>query len=162
MTQQLTSEQVWQTIEDEMFAAIGMVTAKQESRTAGVVYIVRDRKLYFGTGANTWKAQHISGNSHVSVTIPMAKRMPIMPWIKIPAATITFSGSARMLPAQEAPPETLQALFRDLAENEQYLADSCLIEVTPTKDFITYGVGVSLQQMRDPAQARGRAPVNGD
>ena len=35
-----------------------------------------------------------------------------------------------------------------------------LIEVTPQNEFITYGVGVPLMQMRNPEQARGRAPVN--
>jgi hypothetical protein len=34
-----------------------------------------------------------------------------------------------------------------------------LIEVTPVNDFLTYGIGVSLLQMRDHEQARGRAPV---
>ena len=50
----------------------------------------------------------------------------------------------------------------DAAEETRYselMADSCLIEVTPQKEFITYGIGVSLLEMRDPAQARGRAPV---
>jgi len=39
------------------------------------------------------------------------------------------------------------------------VADSCLIEVTPQGEFVTYGVGVSLMEMRDPAKARGRAAV---
>lgn len=39
------------------------------------------------------------------------------------------------------------------------MAESCLIEVTPRGEFVTYGVGVSLMQMRDPEQARGCAPV---
>ena len=159
MTQQLTHDQVWQVIEDEMFAVVGMVTAKEEARTVGVVYVVQDRKLYVGTGKQAWKARHIDNNPHVSVTIPIAKRLPLMPWIKIPAATITFAGTARVLAAQETSPELLQAVFRDVAANAEAMANSCLIEVTPVKEFITYGVGVSLTQMRDPEQARGRAPV---
>ena len=43
-----------------------------------------------------WKVRHITQNPHVSLTIPMHKRISFMPWIKIPAATITFSGSARI------------------------------------------------------------------
>ena len=159
MTEQLTTEQVWRTIEKELFAVLGMVTAKREARTVGVVYVVRDRRLYIGTGRDTWKARHVTANRHVSITIPIAKRIPLIPWIKVPAATITFSGTARVLEAGETPPELLQAVFRGLAENEQLVADSCLIEVTPVKDFITYGVGVSLMQMRDTKKARGRAPV---
>jgi nitroimidazol reductase NimA-like FMN-containing flavoprotein (pyridoxamine 5'-phosphate oxidase superfamily) len=159
MTIQLTPEQVWQAIEKELFAVIGMVTARCEARTVGVVYVVRDRKLYIGTGRDSWKTRHIAGNPHVSLTIPMTKRIPFLPWIKIPAATITFSGTASILPAHETPREILQAVFRGLAEDEEMMATSALIEVTPTKEFITYGVGVSLMTMRHPTNARGRAPV---
>ena len=34
--------------------------------------------------------------------------------------------------------------------------------MTPQKDFITYGVGVSLLTMRSPAKSRSRAPVRLD
>lgn len=161
MTTQLSSERVWQAVDKELFAVVGMVTANQEARTVGVVYVVRDHKLYVATDKDAWKARHITANPHVSVTIPIAKRIPIMPWIKIPAATITFSGTARILAANEAPPELLGAIFRGMAENEKKIAGSCLVEITPIKEFVTYGVGVSLMQMRDTELARGRAPVNG-
>lgn len=159
MPMQLSSEQVWQAIEKELFAVVGMVTSRHEARTAGVVYVVRDRKLYVATGADTWKARHIAANPSVSVTIPIAKRIPIMPWMKIPAATITFAGTARILAAKDAPRELLAAIFRGMADDAKMIAESCLIEITPIKDFVTYGVGVSLMQMRDPEQARGRAPT---
>lgn len=159
MTVQLTSEQIWQLVEKELFAVIGMVTASNEARTVGVVYIVRDHKLYIGTGKDTWKARHIAKNPHISLTIPIAKHIPLLPWIKIPAATITFSGTARVMRSDEAPPGILEALFRGLANNEQWIADSCVIEVTPEKEFVTYGVGVPLLQMREPEKARGRAPA---
>lgn len=161
MPLQLSSEQVWQAIEKELFAVLGMVTANNEARTVGVVYVVRDRRLYIVTGQDTWKARHIAANPSVSVTIPIAKRIPIMPWIKIPAATITFSGLARVFPAAAAPPELLRAAFRQMADDAAAVARSCLIEVTPVKEFVTYGVGVPLMRMRNPEQARGRAPVAG-
>lgn len=159
MTLQLTTDQVWQAIDKELFAVLGMVTAKGEARTVGIVYVVRDRKLYIGTDQDAWKTRHVSANPHVSMTIPIAKRIPFLPWIKIPAATITFCGEARVLPAGETPPQILQAVFRGMAEDDERVASSCLIEVTPIKEFITYGVGVSLMQMRDPKIARGRVPV---
>lgn len=161
MTQQLATVQVWQSIEKELFAVIGMVTASNESRTAGVVYAVHDHKLFFLSGKETWKVRHIAANPHVSLTIPIAKRIPVMPWVKVPAATITFSGVARVMPASEASPELRRALLRGLADDEAMLAGSSVVEVTPAKDFVTYGVGVSLMEMRHPDQARGRAPVNG-
>lgn len=159
MSIQLTTDQVWQAVEKELFAVLGMVTAQGEARTVGVVYVVRDRKLYISTGSDTWKARHIAGNPHVSVTIPIAKRIPIMPWVKVPAATITFSATARLLEPAAVPPDVVKAIFRGLEADSHLLANLCVIEVTPEKEFVTYGVGVSLMQMRDTEAARGRAPV---
>jgi nitroimidazol reductase NimA-like FMN-containing flavoprotein (pyridoxamine 5'-phosphate oxidase superfamily) len=159
MSTQLTAAQVWQTIEKELFAVVGMVNAANEARTAGLVYIVRDRKLYLATGADTWKARHMAANPRVSVTIPIAKRVPIMPWLKIPQATITFQGTARVFPAAEASPELLRAIFQHKADDRDMVAGSCLVEITPVGEFVTYGVGVRLMDMREPEKARGRAPV---
>ena len=157
MSTLLTAGQVWETIEKELFAVLGMVTAAGEARTVGIVYIVRDRKFYIATGADTWKARHVGANPHVSLTIPIAKRVAVMPWLKIPQATITCHGTARLIPATEASPEIKQAIFRGAGED--LIADSCLIEVTPEGEFITYGVGIPLMKMREPELARGRAPV---
>ena len=62
MTLNLTTEQVWLAIEKELFGVIGMVTADHEARTVGLVYVVRDRKPYIGTGKVAWKTRHIAGN----------------------------------------------------------------------------------------------------
>jgi len=159
MILQLTNEQVWNEIKKELFAVIGMVTARNEARTVGVVYVVRNRRLYIASDKDAWKVRHIEQNPHVSLTIPVHKRIPFLPWIKIPAATITFSGTAQILEPGETPPEIVRAIFRDMANTQELMAESCLIEVTPVKDFITYGIGIPLLKMRDPLQARGRAPV---
>ncbi len=159
MPRQLTSQQVWQAIEKELFAVVGMVTAGHEARTVGILYAVGDHKLYFITGSDTWKARHIAANPHVSVTIPIAKRVPIMPWLKIPQATITFQGTARICGASEAMPDLLQKLLGPMADDSALIAGSCLVEIIPTGEFVTYGVGVRLIEMRDPNKARGRAPV---
>lgn len=159
MTTKLSSDEVWQAVEKELFAVLGMVTARGESRTVGVVYAVQDRKLYIGSEEDAWKVRHIAANPHVSITIPIPKRVPFMPWFKIPAATITFSGTARLIPPADASRDLLKALYRHLATDEETLATTCIIEVTPKKEFITYGVAMPLLQMRDPDRAQGRAPV---
>ena len=82
-----------------------------------------------------------------------------MPWIKIPAATITFSGVAKVFENSEVKADVLKKLYRDVVKDEKGLAESCVIEVTPQEDFITYGVGIPLMQMRFPEKARGRAAV---
>ena len=160
MSDQLTSDQVWQAVEKEIFAVLGMVTAKNEARTAGIVYIVKNHRLYIASSRDAWKVRHISQNPQVSLTIPVHKRIFFLPWIKIPAATITFSGVAEILEPQETPPEIVQAIFRGMANDKDLMAESCLIEVTPMKDFVTYGIGMPLMKMRDPEQARGRTPVS--
>jgi hypothetical protein len=160
MTLQLTPAQVWKAIEDEMFAVIGMVSARNQARTAGIVYVVRNRKLYIGTGRDSWKVKHIAHNPDVSVTVAIPKRILFLPWIKIPAATITFAGVGRVLQLNETPAEIMEAVFRGLDPESESLVNSCLLEITPVGDFVTYGVGVPLMQMREPDKAGGRAPVN--
>lgn len=155
MSVQLSSNQVWEEVEKNSFGVLGVVTPKCEPRTVGIVYVVDDRKLYIGAEPTAWKTRHIAGNSHVSMTIAIAKRIPLLPWIKIPAATITFSGTAEILEKGEVGADLLEKLYRHEDGRDQW----CAIEVTPQEDFITYGVGIPLTQMRFPEKARGRAPV---
>jgi hypothetical protein len=154
-----TTSNVWESINKELFAILGMVTEDNQSRTVGIVYLVQDNKLYIGTGLQTWKARHINNNPSVSMTIPIAKRVPVAPWIKIPQATITFSGTAKIIPGDLVPLELLKLVFRHKADDKKFMKDSCLIEVTPEGEFITYGIGIPLMKMREPELARGRAPV---
>jgi len=156
MTVQLTSNRVWEEIEKNSFGVLGMVTTKGESRTVGIVYVVSDHKLYIGAEKSQWKTKHVEHNPHVSFTIPIAKRAPFMPWIKIPAATITFSGTARVVDRDDLAPGVLERVYR----HDQARGEWCAIEVTPEKDFITYGVDVSLLDMRFPEKSRARAPVS--
>jgi hypothetical protein len=79
--------------------------------------------------------------------------------VKIPAATITFCGVAQILEPEETPPDIVKALTRGMVVDQEVMSNSSLIEFTPIKEFVTYGVGISLMQMRDPELARGRAPV---
>jgi uncharacterized pyridoxamine 5'-phosphate oxidase family protein len=147
---------VWEEVEKNSFAVLGMVTSKGESRTVGIVYVVNDHKLYIGADKTQWKTKHVERNPHVSFTIPIAKRAPFMPWIKIPAATITFSGTARVVSRDDMDPALLEKVYR----HDRSGGDWCAIEVTPEKDFITYGVDVSLLDMRFPEKSRARAPVS--
>ena len=156
---ELTSEQVLTKLKKELFGVLGMVTAKGETRTVGIVYAVHDRKLYIATGKDSWKARHVGGNPHVSITVPIAKRIHFLPFIKIPAATITFSGVAKVLEPDKVGADVLYALLRGLAEDQERLATMCIIAIEPFGNFITYGVGIPLMQMRDTEKARGRVPV---
>ncbi len=159
MSNSLTTDLVWEELEKQLFGILGMVTASQEARTVGIVYIVKGRKLYIGTGRNAWKTRHIQNNPNVSLTIPIHKSIPLIPWIKIPAATITFSGKAEVKDLDDVPDGVITAVYRGMDVTDEFKTESVVIEVTPLKEFITYGVGVSLMDMRDPEKARGRVPV---
>ncbi len=92
----------------------------------------------------------------MSVTVPIAKRVPLMPWVKVPAATITFCGVAETIPAADLPPEVSDALLHGLEVTDGGERGALVgIGVRPASDFVTYGVGVSLLGMRDTELARG-------
>jgi hypothetical protein len=146
-------------LEKQLFGVVGLVTAKGEVRTVGIVYLVRDRKLYFCTDTNAWKTKHLRNNRNVSMTVPVAKSMPFLPWINIPAATITFSGTARVLDLSAVPAEIPDTLLKDLKPADELKQHTAVIEITPKGDFITYGIGVPLKTMLRPAEAAGRTPV---
>ncbi len=159
MTTQISSETVWQAIEKNMFAVLGMVTSKGEARTAGIVYIVHNRQLYISTQTQAWKTRHIAQNPSVSLTVAIPKSIPFMPWIQIPAATITFCGQATVQDADKVSPEILKKLFRGLQLDSDVVKTASVITVRPTGEFVTYGIGVSLMDMRFPEKARGRAQI---
>lgn len=153
----LTTEQVWKAIGENMFAVLGMVTAKNEPRTVGIVYVAQDHRLYIASKSDAWKVRHVAQNPHVSLTVAIPKHVPLMPWIKVPAATITFAGTAAVVPAKELEPTVARLLFQ--IENGPALEGASAIIVEPQGEFVTYGIGVSLMEMRDTVKARGRAPV---
>jgi hypothetical protein len=154
-----STEHVWEEVSRQIFAVLGFVSAKGEARTAGIVYTVAGRELYLGTDRRSWKTRHIEGNPNVSLTVTIAKRIPFVPWIKIPPATVTFQGKAAVLTLDQAPPKVQRALFRGLELNAEARERVCVIRVQPAGEFVTYGVGVPLLTMRKPEPARGRAPV---
>jgi hypothetical protein len=155
----ITSDQVWRELEKHSFAVLGYVTPRGEARTVGIVYTVRDRQIYITTSRNAWKARHIASNTHVSLTVAIAKRIPFVPWIQIPAATITFAGRASVHGLDEVSPEIPRVLLRGLKLGPQDEREIGVIRVQPVGEFLTYGVGVPLLVMRRPEDARGRAAV---
>jgi len=159
MPANISTDQVWREVERQFFAVLAFVTARGEARTAGIVYTVRDRQVYIMTGINSWKIRHITANPHVSLTVTIPKRVPLLPWLPIPPATITFQGDASMHAVRDVPPEIPRKLLRGLEPSPAELGAVCVIRIRPQGQFVTYGVGVPLRTMRNPEAARGRAPV---
>jgi hypothetical protein len=148
-----TAEEVWPHIEKWPFAVLSFVTPKGESRSAGVMYRVRGRKLYVLTGAETWKSRHIRHNPNVSVTVTVP-RLPIR-LRQVPPAVISFSGVATVLGMGEID----AGLRSDLTRGTGEMANSCVIEIAPVGRFVTYGIGIPALQMRHPEKSISRVPV---
>ena len=98
-------------------------------------------------------------NPHVFLTVTIPKRIPFVPWVQIPAATISFQGEASIHSIEDVPPEIPRALLQGLKLTPELRKEVCLIRIDPAGAFVTYGVGVSLQTMRNPEAARGRTPI---
>lgn len=148
-----TADDVWPTIEKWSFAVFGFVSARGEARAAGVMYTTSDRVLYFITGPDTWKARHIRGNPHVSVTIPVQRFL--VRSTKVPPAVITFSGYATVVGLDDIAVD----LRKELTHGSDDMDDMCVIRVEPAGNFLTYGIGVPLMAMRQPDRSLSRVPV---
>jgi hypothetical protein len=154
----LTGKQVWEAIARASFAVLGFVTPSGEPRTSGVVYKVVGRRLYVAVAPDGWKARHIAAAGRVSVTVPVGRGGILALVLPIPPATVTFQGSANVHSPGSAEARTLLAKLAPLLPVERQ-ASASIIEILPEGAFLTYGLGVSLMKMRDPAAARRRTPV---
>jgi hypothetical protein len=154
----LTSEQVWRALAKASFAVVGYVTPSGEPRSTGVVYKAVGGRMYVAVAPDGWKAKHIAASGRVAVTVPVRRGGILSLLLPIPPATISFHGTAIVHPAGS--PE-VRARLKDLGAllPPERQATACLVEILPAGEFLTYGIGVPLMEMRDPAAARGRVPV---
>ena len=107
-----TTAAVWMEMDKNIFGVLAFTNSAGEPRSAGVVYAVDGRSLLISTGAESWKVRHISRNPMVSMTVAIPKRVPFLPFIKVPAATITFKGLAQILEVGDIPPQVFARLGR--------------------------------------------------
>jgi hypothetical protein len=155
-----TTDEVWRALAKASFAVISHVTPAGEPRSSGVVYATIDRRLYVVIAADSWKARHITAGSQVAVTVPVRRGGLMSLLVPIPPATISFHASATVHPAGSlADHPVWQRLAPLLPPGRR--TTSAVIEIRPHGQFLTYGIGVSLMRMRDPAVARARIPVSG-
>ena len=93
------------------------------------------------------------------MTVTFPRRIALLPWIPLPDATVTFHGTARIIDRANVDGDILNEMEKGMVADSERAASTCLIEVSPEGDFLTYGIDVSVLAMRDPHKARGRAPV---
>jgi hypothetical protein len=154
----LTSEQVWHEVAKASFAVLSYVTPSGEPRSSGVVYRTVGRRWYVAVAPDGWKARHVAASGRVSVTVPVRRGGLLSLVVPIPPATVSFHGSAIVHPAGS--PDT-RTFIRELAPllPVERQASAAIIEVVPEGAFVTYGMGMPLMKMRDPAAACARVPV---
>ena len=159
MAAPVTTDSVWRALGEQNFAVLSWVTPTGEARSAGIIYLARDRKLIIGTESDSWKARQIRANPHVSMTVVFRRRIIFLPWVPLPDATIAFRGRARIIEPADIDQQTLHELEQGMEPDPERHANTCFIEVTPEGDFLTYGIDVPATQMGDPHKAMGRAPA---
>lgn len=158
MILKLETRDVWRAIESSIFGVLAFVNDVGEPRTAGVCYVVDDGALLIATGRDSWKVHHISRNPRVAMTVTLPKRIPLLPFIKVPAATVTFHGTAEVLELADVEDFVMDRLTRGLDLEAAAAGDAVMLRVVPEGDFVTYGIGVPMITMRKPIKAIGRAP----
>jgi hypothetical protein len=154
----VSSEVVWHALAKASFAVVGHVNAAGEPRSSGVVYGVADRRMYIAVAADGWKARQIVTGQEVAVTVPVRRGGILALLVPIPPATITFHARATVHPAGSL---DIGSVSKELSKlvPEARKAGSCVIELVPEGRFLTYGIGVSLMDMANPARALARVPV---
>ncbi|MFI7542447.1 pyridoxamine 5'-phosphate oxidase family protein [Actinoplanes sp. NPDC049599] len=153
----LTTAQVWRALTKASFAVLSHVTPAGEPRSSGVLYAVADHRLYVAVAPESWKARHIAADGHVAVTVPVRRGGILAVLFPIPPAAVSFRGTALVHPpgaGRDLPAQLSAVLPAELRSS------TAVIEIRPAGEFVTYGLGVSLRQMRDPALARNRVPVD--
>lgn len=107
---------------------------------------------------DSWKARHIAASGRVSVVVPVRRGGLLTLLLPIPPAAISFHARAVVHAAGSKDLKTLSKELASLAPPERQAA-ARIIELIPEGEFLTYGVGVSLMDMRHPDAAQARVTV---
>jgi hypothetical protein len=154
----LTSEQVWRAVTRASFAVLSHVTPAGEPRSSGVVYKASGQRLVVAVAPGSWKAQHVAADGRVAVTVPVRRGGILSLVMPIPPATISFHGTAVVHPAGSPQARSVLDELGSLIPAKRRSSAS-VIEIIPVGAFRTYGIGVSLRTMLNPAAAQARVPV---
>lgn len=155
----ISSELVWRQIGAASFAVLSYVTERGEPRSSGVSYAVVGRRLYVAVAPDSWKARQIMTDQIISLVVPIRRGGLLADLLPIPPATVSFRARVRVRPLGSIDVETTSiALARALRELRH--TSNVILELLPHGRFLTYGVGVSLLAMRDPALAQASVPTN--
>ena len=154
----LTNE-VWRDIGKQSFAVLSHLDDAGEPRSSGVVYALVDHRIFVAVAPDSSKGRHLKTGDRVSITVPVRRGGLLSLLFPIPPATISFHASVTMHPAgsitRSVLPDKLQRLLPDADGSPM-----CILELAPEGRFLTYGVGVSLMDMRNPEIAGAHVPTS--
>lgn len=151
--------QITKAIDRRSFCTLATTSAANRPHVAGVLYEAVGTVLYVSTLRAGKKARNIAANPHVGVCIPI-RRVPVGP-----PSTVQFQGVAEILATDD--PHILDLvkaghLKSITAHGELDLPDGCFLRITPARRVNTYGLGMSLRQLRrDPINAGGSVELAG-
>ena len=159
LASRLTAGRVWKELEKASFAVISYVTPAGKPRASGVGFAAVGHRLYVVTDPGSWKARHISDGDEVAVTVPVRRGGVLSLVAPIPPATVSFHARATVHPTGTV---SIESVSKKLAAQlpKERRGTGCLLELVPEGNFLTYGLGVSLQDMAKPAAALAHVPVS--
>jgi nitroimidazol reductase NimA-like FMN-containing flavoprotein (pyridoxamine 5'-phosphate oxidase superfamily) len=163
-----SSEKVVAELRKHSFGILGTVSKNGRPHATGVAFgaslLGKPLVLYVVTDTGTKKVRNIRRNPNVSFVIPIPRKLLTM----APMSCIQFQGRARILDSNDA--EAIESLRSTrigrmmlemaggLSGAETGGKPTCFIMIIPDPIIHTYGVGLSLLQMRSQA-GRARAKV---
>lgn len=152
----LTARDVWHAVSRASFAVLSHVTPAGAPRSSGIVYAVSGDRMLVAVAKDSWKARHIGTDGKVAVTVPIRRGGLMSLLLPIPPATVSFPAVATIHSG-----ETLCRIpgLAKLVPPERW-ASCVIVDIRPTGHYVTYGLGVPLLRMRDPARSRARIPVD--
>jgi len=156
-TPRTRTSRVWDELDHATFAILGYVTPAGEPRSSGVVYGNAGGHLYVAVAPNSWKARQIRDGQEVAVTVPVRRGGVLSLVAPIPPATVSFHARAIVHAAGSLDLASVSERLTALLPKGRTAAT--VIELVPEGSFLTYGIGVPLRMMRDPAAALAHVPV---
>ena len=150
-----TAPEIRRALSHASFAVLCHVTPAGAPRSSGVVYTMSGDRMYVVVAEDSWKARHIAADGIVAVTVPIRRGGLLSLLFPIPPATISFPAVAVVHSPDVL--AGLPGLARMIPEERRRRC--AVLEIRPTGHFVTYGIGVPLLRMRDPAASRARVPI---
>ncbi len=152
-----TTDQVWREVSKGSFLILGFTTRDGKPRSSGLIYAASGRRIYVEVHPGSLKAREIHDGDQVAVTVPVRRGGLLSLVMPIPPAAISFHARVVAHPLGTLDLGTISKTFAALPEDVR--KGSIVFELQPEGQFLTFGIGMSLMEMRDLNKALGRAPV---